>query len=471
MLKAIDKDPRPRYQTAEEMAEDLRRFLADEPIRARPGRQLGAILAVGAAQSGDRGPGRGAHGGAGRGDGRLDRGSGLLHGVGRREASWSPSEQLANQQSQRDRKDAIEALTAAETSANGRRAAEVTRQNLYYAQMHLAQQAWREHRGLPHMRELLTNWLPQGESPDRRGWEWFYLNSLPYQNLRTLRRVGARPGRCTVAWHVASKRLAAGTADGLIRIWDVDREQTTLTLTGPGPAGPWWATRWFAWSPDGGELAAGFLDGTVHVWETRLGAGAPRLPRTQSSDRGRGLQLRRSAAGLLGWEWHDQDLGRRHGPVDRRRRTMRPASLRGMEPGRQAPRLRTYRRDGDHLGRPGRRQDRHAAGTLRLDLRSGVEPRRHPARLGERRFHREDLGGRLGKMVARPAPAQPRDHVGRVGARTVGDWRPAASTSRSRSGTRPRAARTSLCADRSIASLHWHGARTAAWPRGAMTAA
>ena len=39
VLKAIDKDPERRYPTAEAMAEDLRRFLADEPIRARRGRR------------------------------------------------------------------------------------------------------------------------------------------------------------------------------------------------------------------------------------------------------------------------------------------------------------------------------------------------------------------------------------------------------------------------------------------------
>jgi serine/threonine protein kinase len=35
VLKAIDKDPARRHQTAEEVADDLRRFLADEPIKAR----------------------------------------------------------------------------------------------------------------------------------------------------------------------------------------------------------------------------------------------------------------------------------------------------------------------------------------------------------------------------------------------------------------------------------------------------
>ena len=35
MLKAVEKDPKARYASADAMGEDLRRFLADEPIRAR----------------------------------------------------------------------------------------------------------------------------------------------------------------------------------------------------------------------------------------------------------------------------------------------------------------------------------------------------------------------------------------------------------------------------------------------------
>jgi WD40 repeat protein len=116
--------------------------------------------------------------------------------------------------------------------------------------------------------ELLANWLPKGELPDRRGWEWFYLNSLPYYNLRTFTESGSSKGPCTVAWHVGSKRLAEGTADGLIRIRNLDREQTTLLLIGPAPVACYYGVRWLGWSPDGGKLTAGGNGGKVRIWDT-----------------------------------------------------------------------------------------------------------------------------------------------------------------------------------------------------------
>jgi serine/threonine protein kinase/WD40 repeat protein len=44
VLKAMDKDPRRRYQSADEMAGDLRHFLGDEPIRARRSSLLERLL-------------------------------------------------------------------------------------------------------------------------------------------------------------------------------------------------------------------------------------------------------------------------------------------------------------------------------------------------------------------------------------------------------------------------------------------
>jgi WD40 repeat protein/serine/threonine protein kinase len=287
--KAIDRDPEHRYQTAQELADDLRRFADDEPIRARrislperlrrwsrrnKGLAAAALLFL-----------------------FIDIAGPLLW--------WQTT--LLNRQLQTSKDDlgitvqnlkttqgelqdtvadlqSTEAdLVVARDDAQKRADNEsllrkemqaerdLNRQNLYYAQMHVAQGAWHEHRGLPHLKELLANWIPQGESSDRRGWEWFYLNSLPYQNLRTLTEAASGFKPCTVAWNSASRKLAEGTSTGLIRIWDVDRERTTLTLQGPAPVVFWCGATWLEWSPDGSKLVAGGNDGSVHVWETRSG--------------------------------------------------------------------------------------------------------------------------------------------------------------------------------------------------------
>jgi WD40 repeat protein/serine/threonine protein kinase len=260
VLKAIARDPAHRYQSPTEMADDLKRFVEDRPVRAR---RIGAAeklwrwcrrnpavagmaaavvlaMAVGTAVS-------------------------CLKYLDAEQQKGIALQQQARAEA--GEKEATEQRSRADNQA------EVAQQNLYYAQMHLAQKAWREHRGLPHLRALLANWIPRDDSPDRRGWEWFYVNSLPYQNLRTLTEPGdhSPASASVVAWHVATNRLAEGTSDGTIRIWDVDRERTTLVLRQPAPIERWQGARWLGWSPDGGKLAGGCGDGTVHLWDTVRG--------------------------------------------------------------------------------------------------------------------------------------------------------------------------------------------------------
>ena len=75
--------PGARYQTAEAMAEDLRRFLADEPIQARQVSAVGADTGGGpGATRRSRRCGGGADGSAGRDHRGLDHGGGLLQGIG-----------------------------------------------------------------------------------------------------------------------------------------------------------------------------------------------------------------------------------------------------------------------------------------------------------------------------------------------------------------------------------------------------
>ena len=69
-----------------------------------------------------------------------------------------------------------------------------------------------------------------------------------------------------MAFSPDGKRLASGSADGTVKVWDALTGQETLTLKGHNGR-----VASVAFSPDGQRIASGSRDGTVKVWDALTG--------------------------------------------------------------------------------------------------------------------------------------------------------------------------------------------------------
>jgi WD40 repeat protein/serine/threonine protein kinase len=220
VLKAMAKNADERYATAQELAEDLRRYLEDKPIKARrptPWQRAAKwtrrhkavvrvaaivwVLVVAA----------------------LAVGTGLI---------WQAKNEL---QTALDRE----------------------RQNLYYQRVALAE------------RELSANNLSRAEQlleecpADLRGWEWHYLKRLRYKRLPPLRHEG--DVLCAVFTPDGARIASCG--DGhFISIWDTQTGQQLQRFHAHDDR-----VYQLAYSPSGEYLASGSWDGTIKLWDAGTG--------------------------------------------------------------------------------------------------------------------------------------------------------------------------------------------------------
>jgi WD40 repeat protein len=266
VLKAIAKAPERRYPTAKAMAEDLRRFLADEPILARRASAverywrwarrhptiaiLGGVLTVVLVLAT----------------------AGSLLAARRFRDQAVVQRHLADERETARQKASHAEEEVKRANAHLLSVQDVLRTTLYATRTNLALEAF-EANDLVRFRTLLEQCKPRGDEPDLRGWEWNYLEGLGHEERLTFR------GHDKAVYKVAISRdgrLAASSQEGgTVKLWDTTSGEVRHSLVPGKPVGslgPWsGAVTGMAFRPDGLRLAAAGADRFVRIWDTATG--------------------------------------------------------------------------------------------------------------------------------------------------------------------------------------------------------
>ena len=278
VMKAIDKDPKRRYQSADEMGDDLQRFVNDEPVTAR---RAGSVERLG----------------------RWCRRNPLpasllavialvfLAGFAGVLWQWRVAESArALERSQRDRAERSQQATAsafavvaaqkaqvegslskAEAAERQARAAEEAgRKLLYTTDMRLAPFVWNDPRATAEqLRVLLAKHVPDSILPpspaDLRGFEWqYYQHVLEHSAAVFPSRAGAVDGGA----FAPDGQLVTLDQRGQIRRWDVDSQHEDERHRHDLPGGA--RAQFRVLSPDG-RLAALAEGDQVRLLDTSTG--------------------------------------------------------------------------------------------------------------------------------------------------------------------------------------------------------
>jgi WD40 repeat protein/serine/threonine protein kinase len=260
VMKALDKERGRRYDTANALALDILRHLHDEPVLATPpgagyrlrkfARRHPAPIALAAVSL-----------------------VAALAVVGLLVAQFYNSRLASINVQLQDTTDDLTVsngqletasvqLKTALQAAQAERAR--ARRYLYVSQITLADRA-RQEGQIARMMQLLRSVIPEGpEEEDLRRFEWFHLWREYHGEQSRLR--GHSDAVTAVAFSPDGRLLASGSADRLVKLWNLITGKETLSLNGHEKG-----VTSLAFSPDGSRLVSGSTDKTVSLWDTSTG--------------------------------------------------------------------------------------------------------------------------------------------------------------------------------------------------------
>ena len=256
--KAISKEAVHRYQSANELADDLRNFLGNRPIQARritPIERVWRLCQRNPAVA-------------------TLTACLILVAVGGFFAvfnQWQVAERNAKDAEQQaefakfnGQQATLERDEARDANAKLRLAMDELRRVTYAAHMNLAMHAWKAG-GVDNVRDLLEQHRPAFGEPDLRGFEWYYLQDVCRKQLLAL--TGHTDTVVKVAASPDGKHIASLAGDRTLRLWN---SETGEQLRVWKPHGLMMVFS-LAFSPDGKQLATAAGDKTVKIWNVETG--------------------------------------------------------------------------------------------------------------------------------------------------------------------------------------------------------